>query len=176
MTRKKPQKLSSGTGVKPTKPKHPKQPFGTAPLDRLTPNAAKLSDNSRGPLKSLDDSHSYTLCTDSTHTTSIGSTSQTETGTVNAATQPLPTQMQCKNTFSTSAPFLQMNEGNSSPPVSRLHETLMLLGSDMGLLTTVNFLKASGALTSNSRPYHPPKMPTIPSEVDIADISDEEPD
>ena len=59
-------------------------------------------------------------------------------------------------------------------PVSRLHETLTLLGSDKGLLATANFLKSTGALTSNGRPYHPPKMPAIPSEVDIADIPDEE--
>ena len=59
-------------------------------------------------------------------------------------------------------------------PVSRLHETLTLLGSDKGLLTMVNFLKSSGALTSNGSPYHPPKMPTIPSEIDITDIPDEE--
>ena len=51
-------------------------------------------------------------------------------------------------------------------PVSRLHETLPL--------AKANFLKSSGALTSNVRPYHPPKMPSIPSEVDIADITDEE--
>ena len=45
------------------------------------------------------------------------------------------------------------------------------------LLATVNFLKSSGALMSNGRPYHPPKMPSIPSEIDITDISDEaEPD
>ena len=44
----------------------------------------------------------------------------------------------------------------------------------MRLLATANFLKASGALTSNGRPYHPPEMPSIPAEVDIADITDEE--
>ena len=58
--------------------------------------------------------------------------------------------------------------------VSRLHKTLTLLGSNKGLLTMVNFLKSSSALTSNSKPYHPPKMLTIPSEIDIADIPDEE--
>ena len=59
-------------------------------------------------------------------------------------------------------------------PVSRLHKTLTLLGSNKGLLTTANFLKSSSTLMSNGRPYHPPKMPSIPSEIDIADISDEE--
>ena len=59
-------------------------------------------------------------------------------------------------------------------PVSRLHKTLTLLGSDKGLLATANFLKSSSALTSNGRSYHPPKMLTIPLEVDIADIPDEE--
>ena len=51
---------------------------------------------------------------------------------------------------------------------------MTLLGSDKGFLTMVNFLKASGALVSNGRPYHPPKMPSIPAEVDIADITDKE--
>ena len=58
-------------------------------------------------------------------------------------------------------------------PVSSLHETLTLLGSDKGLLATAKFLKESGALTSNCRPYRPPDMPYIPAEVDIADITDE---
>ena len=52
----------------------------------------------------------------------------------------------------------------------RLHETMTLLGSDKGLLATANLLKSSGALTSNGRP----EMPSIPSEVDIADTTDEE--
>ena len=38
-------------------------------------------------------------------------------------------------------------------PVSSLHETLTLLSSDKGLLATAKFLKESGALTSNCRPY-----------------------
>ena len=58
-------------------------------------------------------------------------------------------------------------------PVSSLHETLTLLGSDKGLLATAKFLKESGALTSNCRPYRPPNMPSLPTEVDIADITDE---
>ena len=59
-------------------------------------------------------------------------------------------------------------------PVSSPHETLTLLGSDKGLLATAKFLIESGALTSNCRPYQPPDMPSIPTEVDIADITDKE--
>ena len=62
----------------------------------------------------------------------------------------------------------------SLTPVSSLHETLTLLGSDKGLLAMAKFLKESGALMSNHRPYRPPDMPSIPAEVDIADITDEE--
>ena len=51
---------------------------------------------------------------------------------------------------------------------------MTLLGSDKGLLATAKFLKESGALMSNGRPYRPPEMPSIPAEVDIADITDEE--
>ena len=46
------------------------------------------------------------------------------------------------------------------------YRTMTLLGSDKGLLTIVKFLKPSGALMSNGKPYTMP----IPTEVDIADI------
>ena len=52
---------------------------------------------------------------------------------------------------------------------------MTLLSSDKGLLTTVNFLKVSGALMSNGSPYHSPEMLSIPAEVDITDITDKEP-
>ena len=60
-------------------------------------------------------------------------------------------------------------------PISRLHEPMSLLGSDKGFLAMVKFPKLTGALTSNGRPYSPPALPSIPSEVDTTDITDEEP-
>ena len=52
---------------------------------------------------------------------------------------------------------------------------MTLLGSDRGLLAMANFLKSTGALTSNGRPYSPTVLLSILSEVDITDITDEEP-
>ena len=57
-------------------------------------------------------------------------------------------------------------------PISRLHEPMTLPGSEKGLLAMANFLKLTGALTSNGRPYSPTDLPT--SEVDIADITDKD--
>ena len=60
-------------------------------------------------------------------------------------------------------------------PVSRLHETMTLLGSDKGLLATAKFLEISGTLTSDGKPYKKPEMPTFPPEVDTSNIADDEP-
>ena len=42
------------------------------------------------------------------------------------------------------------------------------------MLKSVEFLKFSGALTRDGEPFNRPKMPTIPLEVDISKITDEE--
>lgn len=72
-------------------------------------------------------------------------------------------------------PLYAEERRNFLTPISRLHETMGLLGSDKGLLATAKFLELTGALTRDGRPYTVPEMPTIPSEVDISVIREEEP-
>jgi ribonuclease HI len=53
--------------------------------------------------------------------------------------------------------------------VSRHHSPPALLGSTKGLLATAKFLLASGAFTSEGRPYTPPTMPDMPT-LDLSPI------
>ena len=50
---------------------------------------------------------------------------------------------------------------------------MTLLGSDKGLLAMAKFLELSGALMSDGNPYKKPEMPTISTEVDILNTSDD---
>ena len=103
--------------------------------------------NSKTNQKCLDDSHSYAQCTDTTPTTTAGSTSLTEMGTGTAGTPHPPPQLWLENTSSTSVHYM---------------------------LKSSEFLKLSGVLTRDGEPFNRPKMPTIPLEVDISKITDEE--
>ena len=47
--------------------------------------------------------------------------------------------------------------------VSRLHETMTLLGSAKGSLATAKFLKASGAVINDGKLYSKPEMLMLPS-------------
>ena len=49
---------------------------------------------------------------------------------------------------------------------SRLHESMTLLSSDKGLLSTAKFLELSGALTSDDRSYKKPSIPDTSNTTD----------
>ena len=110
------------------------------------PNPQHQPSQTQRPTRSVWMTHSYAQCTDTTPTTA-GSTSLTEMGTGTAGTPHPPPQLWLENTSSTSVHYM---------------------------LKSSEFLKFSGVLTRDGEPFNRPKMPTIPLEVDISKITDEE--
>ena len=138
------------------------------------PNPAFPSDISETSQRYLVTSHNCTPCTVTTLTITAFSTSQTETGTVSAMMQP-PYPKAIREHILHLCPLYTKEHKALLTLVSRLHETMTLLGSEKGLLATTKFLKVSGALMSNRKPSFKPEMPTLPSEVDTSNIPAKDP-
>ena len=96
----------------------------------------KHSTSSKDPLKSLGNSPSCVPCMVSVHTTITSSTSPTRTGTVNVAMWPPNPDAMWEHILHL-CPLFADECREFLTPVSRLHKTLTLLGSNKGPLASV---------------------------------------